>query len=97
MLGRLKMSIAECEAAYDVVSKAIFGKLAGNVLTRNLNNAVASFATGSYMYAAEPLIREVKKLVMEKLGNDHGDTMLMDDDKDACKVCVQSPTVVACG
>lgn len=97
MLGRLKMSVTECEVAYDVVSQAIFGELAGNIITRNANNAAISFMAGSYMYASEPLIEQVKGLVQKHLHSEHGDNMLINDDKDACKVYMCSVFSLQCG
>jgi predicted acylesterase/phospholipase RssA len=94
MLGRLKMSVKDCEKAYDVVSEAIFGKLAGNAVTRELNSAAISFSAGSYMYAAEPLIEQVQGLAKKHLEGHleeekrTGDVMLINEDKDACKVYV---------
>jgi hypothetical protein len=89
MLGRLKMSIAECEQAYDEVAKAIFEHKDGNFLTRKLNSAAASFAAGSYMYASEPLIKEIKKLVNARLPQEGGDAQLLSKSDDSgCKVYV---------
>jgi hypothetical protein len=90
MLGRLKMTIAECEAAYDEISQRIFGK--------KHSGETMAFITGGYQYLSEPLVEAVRKLVEEKLSRAEGkpderadpDALLLDanntPDTDACKV-----------
>jgi hypothetical protein len=89
MLGRLEMSIEECEEAFKSISQKLFGHLDGNVLTQLVNNPGLAFLSGSFMYAAEPLVAEVKALVKEHLKKDGAgeDEKLFNQDRQKrCKV-----------
>jgi hypothetical protein len=79
MLGRLKMSIEECEVAYDTVSKAIFEH--GKPIS-----AEAAFATGFLIYSPKPLVEQVRGLVKKHLHSADGNDKLVHDDEHACKV-----------
>jgi hypothetical protein len=84
MLGRLKMTIDECDAAYDVVSKAIFGSKEGYFI----RTPSAAFMTGEWVYASEPLVDQVKALVKKHLHTTDDNTKLLTNDTDGCKVYV---------
>uniref|UniRef100_A0A0W0FFI5 PNPLA domain-containing protein n=1 Tax=Moniliophthora roreri TaxID=221103 RepID=A0A0W0FFI5_MONRR len=82
MLGRLRMSIDECEQAYDEISKKVFGKK--GVL---INTEERAFVAGSYIYEAKPLEDAVRDLVRKKLGD--AEANLLENDP-PCKVFVMS-------
>jgi hypothetical protein len=85
MLGRLKMSIDECEEAYKTISKDIFGKKSGWFI----KSSEAAFAAGSYVYDSEPLVKAVKDIVARRLPGIGADALLQDTnntaDTDECK------------
>ena len=86
MLGRLRMSIEDCEKAYDNISKRIFGEKAGYVI----KTPEAAFAAGSYIYNSKPLEDAVKELVVKYLPGSSPDEKLQDvnntPEADQCKV-----------
>ena len=65
MLGRLKMTIEECEQRYDEISKKVFGTKAGWVI----RDEKSAFATGTYLYDPKNLEEAIKAVVKDKLGN----------------------------
>jgi hypothetical protein len=79
MLGRLRMSIDECEAAYDTISKRVFGTKAGWVI----RDEKSAFIAGSYMYEAGPLEEAIKEVVKARLGDPNAP---MKETDPACKV-----------
>ncbi|KIK65149.1 hypothetical protein GYMLUDRAFT_258629 [Collybiopsis luxurians FD-317 M1] len=83
MLGRLRMSIEECERAYDTISQEIFGKKRFPIDPQD-----AAFLFGSYMYDAKPLEDATQKLVQQQLGDPNAP--LFESDNPTCKVFVMS-------
>ncbi|KAF5368755.1 hypothetical protein D9757_010417 [Collybiopsis confluens] len=83
MLGRLHMSIEECETEYDIISEKVFGKK-GLII----NDEDKAFLTGSSLYEAKYLEDEFKRLVQRKLGD--ADAPLFESDDPGCKVFVMS-------
>jgi hypothetical protein len=79
MLGRLHMSIDECEAAYDAISKKVFGTKAGWVIREEWQ----AFTAGSYLYESGPLEEAIKELVKTHLGDPNAP---MKEANPACKV-----------
>lgn len=96
MLGRLKMSVEQCEQAYEAVSKSIFGKKIGKIIT----TPERAFMAGSYLYEALPLEEAVRELVVRYLPGASGDTKLQEPDHlpetDRCKVYVSETTRARC-
>ncbi|CEH16705.1 Intracellular membrane-bound Ca2-independent phospholipase A2 [Ceraceosorus bombacis] len=88
MLGRLKLSIAQCEAAYDKISKQVFQYKAGWI---KYNEGVA-FAMGSYMYDADKLADAVREIAGEFGIEKDREMKLRDEnnttDTEECKVVV---------
>jgi hypothetical protein len=80
MLGRLEMSVDECETAYSEISEKVFGKK-GLII----NTPAKAFLAGSYMYEAQPLIDAVKDVVQRKLGDSEAKLL---DPSGKCKVYV---------
>jgi hypothetical protein len=89
MLGKLRMSIKDCEDAYDSISKRIFEKKAGIV-----TSPAVAFMAGSYLYDSKPLEDAVKELVIKHIPGATGDAKLQDPsnspDADVCKVYVHT-------
>ncbi|KAH6902475.1 acyl transferase/acyl hydrolase/lysophospholipase [Coprinopsis sp. MPI-PUGE-AT-0042] len=83
MLGRLRMSIEECEAAYDSISRRVFGTKAGWVI----RDESSAFVAGSYMYEAGPLEEAIKEIVQAHLGDPNAPIR---EAEPACKVLVMS-------
>ncbi|KAJ3537702.1 hypothetical protein NMY22_g5481 [Coprinellus aureogranulatus] len=83
MLGRLQMTIDECEKKYDEISQKVFGSKAGWVI----RDESTAFATGSYLYDPKNLEDAIKKVVGDKLGDPLA-PMLEENPK--CKVLVMS-------
>ncbi|PWN39418.1 FabD/lysophospholipase-like protein [Ceraceosorus guamensis] len=88
MLGRLKLSIAQCEAAYDKISKQVFQYKKGWI---KYNEGVA-FAMGSYMYDADKLADAVREIAGEFGVEKDREMKLRDEqnttDTEECKVVV---------
>lgn len=68
MLGRLRMTIAQCEEAYDVISREVFGKRRRGWIGNEIGEKSA-FAAYTYMYEEKPLEEAVKRIVKEALGD----------------------------
>ncbi|PPQ82479.1 hypothetical protein CVT24_002371 [Panaeolus cyanescens] len=83
MLGRLRMTIEECEKAYDDISQKVFGK------TRKLNmmNETLAYLGTTYMYEEKPLEDAVKTMVNKVLGDPEAQLMERDN---PCHVLVMS-------
>lgn len=81
MLGRLRMSLNECEKKYLQMSARIFtparGK--GNVVGRGYD-----FLQADGKFKSEPLEEAIQKILID-LGLP-ADTLLMDGDPESCKV-----------
>lgn len=86
MLGRLKMSIVECEAAYDDIANKIFGEKRHYWIP----NSEVAFGLGTYVYDSQPLVDAVKELVAKHIPGIGPDGLLQDVnhtyDKDGCRV-----------
>lgn len=78
MLGRLKLSIAQCEKAYDDIAKAIFGKQSHWSIT-------TVFGASSYLYDGKKLEDAVKALCKEHLLDENAQML---DESNPCKVSV---------
>lgn len=83
MLGRLRMSIEECEEKYDEISKKVFGSKAGWII----RDESTAFVGGTYLYDPKNLEDAIKKVVGDKLGDPLA-PMLEENPK--CKVSVVS-------
>ncbi|PPQ65918.1 hypothetical protein CVT24_011251 [Panaeolus cyanescens] len=85
MLGRLRMTIEECEKAYDDISQQVFGK------TRifGLMNATRAYLGTTYMYEEKPLEDAVKTMVNKVLGDPEAQ-LLERDNPLPCHVLVMS-------
>ncbi|KAG8999253.1 hypothetical protein FRB94_006341 [Tulasnella sp. JGI-2019a] len=86
MLGRLKMSITECETAYKDVSEKIFGK--------GLSEEVA-FATGETMYSGKVVEDAIKSLLRGR--NLDPDLAMKAENESDCKVFVMATRADALG
>ncbi|KAH6893795.1 acyl transferase/acyl hydrolase/lysophospholipase [Coprinopsis sp. MPI-PUGE-AT-0042] len=84
MLGRLRMSIKECEDAYDDISKKVFGTKSGWIVT----GEKSAFAFGSNVYEGRLLEEAVKEIVKRRLGDFNAPIKEAADP--ACKVLVMA-------
>ena len=82
MLGRLRMSLDECQSAYTHLSQTIFTPVHNPVDPRRLYKYLK--ASGKFENA--PLEDSVKSTILSK--QLHEDALLKDKDPDACKVFV---------
>jgi len=85
MLGRLGMTIKQCEEAYDDISKRVFGAKVNNWTPWNNNEKIA-FSDGAYMYDGDKLVDAVRELVAKHLPAQ--DVLMTDTKENACKVYV---------
>ena len=76
MLGRLKMSVKECIAEYEVVMKEVFPAGAWKTVR---------FARGKAFYDEKPLENAIKRIVAKKL-NDSDAKLLDEDESNPCKM-----------
>ncbi|KAH6902483.1 acyl transferase/acyl hydrolase/lysophospholipase [Coprinopsis sp. MPI-PUGE-AT-0042] len=84
MLGRLRMSIDECEKAYDTISKNVYGTKSGWFV----RGEKSAFTLGSYIYEAGPLKEAIKEIVKDRLGNPNA--FMKEGSDPAGKVCALS-------
>ncbi|RPA79808.1 FabD/lysophospholipase-like protein [Ascobolus immersus RN42] len=83
MLGRLRMSIDECEDAYLQLSRRIFTPARKDV---DVAGRVYDFLKANGKFDAKPLEEIVKHLLIERGLSE--DELLLDKDEDSCKVFV---------
>ncbi|KAF9045177.1 acyl transferase/acyl hydrolase/lysophospholipase [Panaeolus papilionaceus] len=86
MLGRLRMTIAQCEEAYDVISREVFGKRRRGWIGNEIGEKSA-FAAYTYMYEEKPLEEAVKRIVKEALGDSEA---TLAEPNPTCRVLVMS-------
>ncbi len=82
MLGRLRMSLDECQAAYTLLSETIFTPVHNSADPKRLYKYLK--ASGKFEHA--PLENSIKSAIWSK--QLHEDALLKDKDLDACKVFV---------
>ena len=82
MLGRLRMTLDECQSAYTHLSETIFTPVHNPVDPRRLYK----YLKASGKFESAPLEDSIKSTISSK--QLHDDTLLKDKDKDACKVFV---------
>ena len=81
------MTITESEAAYDDISKRVFGSKV-NTFKRWNNDEKVAFANGAYMYDGDKLISAVEELVAKHLPAQG--VLMRNPDPTACKVYVHA-------
>lgn len=81
MLGRLRMSLDECETAYLSLSQEIFTPTRS---ATNIPGKVYDFLQANGKFDSEPLERSIKSILRAQDKSE--DELLKDDDPDACKV-----------
>ncbi|KAF2395740.1 phospholipase, patatin family protein [Trichodelitschia bisporula] len=83
MLGRLRMSLAECKKAYLNLSKAIFTPVRNKA---NVPGKVLDFLNANGKFDSQPLEHCIREILKEQ--NKPENELLKEDDPDACKVFV---------
>jgi len=82
MLGRLRMSVEDCEEEYRKISSEVFGTK-HSIL--NGGSVAVAFSRGSYLYESQPLVDAIRRVVKERLGDSKA-KLLEGDGKPQCKV-----------
>jgi hypothetical protein len=81
MLGRLRMSLDECEKYYLKLSESIFSpaRNEGNVVGRGYD-----YLQANARFKAQPLKDTIRKILVDRQLSD--DELLMDEDLESCKM-----------
>ncbi|KAG7094147.1 hypothetical protein E1B28_007759 [Marasmius oreades] len=85
MLGRLHMTVEECEAAYNEITKRVFEHKSGYII----RHEGTAFISGSYLYEAKPLEDAIREYVAKKLGDPEAQLTETSGDPE-CKVLVMA-------
>ncbi|KAK7434582.1 hypothetical protein VKT23_020118 [Stygiomarasmius scandens] len=86
MLGRLRMSVEECEEEYGKISSEVFGTKHSIF---NAGSVAVAFSRGSHLYESQPLVDAIRRVVKERLGDSKA-RLLEGDGKPRCKVLIMS-------
>lgn len=79
MLGRLRMSLEECEAAYIKLSEKIFQPKRWRYSAMKLLDTVSM----KERYDSKVLERTIRKVIKDRTGNEHE---MLKSQKEGCKV-----------
>ncbi|TEB33372.1 hypothetical protein FA13DRAFT_150114 [Coprinellus micaceus] len=85
MLGRLEMTVEECEEKYDDISVKVFGHKGWFV-----RNPLNAYIGCTYLYNPKPLEEAVKSIVADKLGKPDAPMMDPKNENPRCRVLVMS-------
>jgi hypothetical protein len=80
MLGRLKMSIKECEAEFERISKEVFVKSAVPLKGRKGTFLRSIFYKHAAMYDHKSLEKNIKRVVFDKSPEKDPELMMFDEE-----------------